>query len=72
MEIRPEWLDALLGPFGLLVALLWALFGVIRGWWVPGSYYRIMKKDRDEWKDIAIKGLSVGERAVTLIERNVP
>lgn len=62
-----QWIDVLLGPFGLAIGLIWALVGVLRGWWVPGKLYKNMEADRDEWKEIALKGIAVGEKAVRLV-----
>lgn len=64
-----EVLKQILGPGGALVLALFILFGGFRGWWVYGREYRIMVKDRDEWKDAALKGSRVAERAVDLAHK---
>jgi hypothetical protein len=63
-----ELLSMLLGPVGLLVAMILAIMGVIRGWWVPGFWYREMVADRDEWKEMALRSINAADKAVTLAE----
>ena len=59
-----EILRQILGPGGALVLALFILFGGWKGWWVYGREYRIMEKDRNEWKDAALKGSLITQRAV--------
>jgi len=69
MDDLQPFFDMLLGPLGLLIALIWVVLGVLRGWWVPGTLYRKMEQDRDEWKNVALRALTATEKAVTLVER---
>ena len=55
----------LLGPGGLLVALIIIIFTGVRKIWVFGWYAKEMKADRDEWKEAALRGTRVAERVVT-------
>lgn len=45
-------------------ALLVAVIGVLRRWWVPGWLYRDVVRDRDEWKAIAMRSAHLAERAI--------
>lgn len=65
---QTELINLLLGPAGLTVALLFALIGVVRGWWVPGGWYRKLETDRDEWKMIAMRSIDTADKAVTMVE----
>lgn len=63
-----ELLNALLGPVGLLVALIWIVLGSLREWWFTGAAYRRIEKERDEWKDIALRSMDTADKAVTYLE----
>ena len=63
-----EVINLLLGPLGLTVALLVVLFAGYKGWWVWGKDYARMEKEKDEWKEAALRGTRVAERAVTIHE----
>lgn len=52
-----KWLGTLGG--GTILAL--ALVGYFAGYWVSGSQYAEMKGERDEWKKLAIEGLTTVE-----------
>jgi hypothetical protein len=39
------------------------------GVWVWGWQYRAVEKQRDEWKDIALKGQISSERMLELLDR---
>jgi len=60
-----DLLHLLLGPGGLLVALLVIIYTGVRKIWVFGWYAREVKADRDEWKEAALRGTRVAERVVT-------
>lgn len=73
-----DWLDQVIGPGGLLVAMIATILGNLRGWWYSGAAYRKLdtdmreaieklEKDRDEWKDMALRSLSVSDTAVRRI-----
>lgn len=64
---------------GLVSALLVALIGGMRGWYVwKGSHETLVKElqerietmtvDRDYWRDQAIKALTTATKAVTIVE----
>lgn len=55
---------------GLTGALMLALYGGYRGWWVFGRYYQEMTKERDEWKALALQGLRLAGKATTLATQN--
>jgi len=43
--------------------------GLLRGWWVLGREYEVMRLDRDYWRSRADRGTSLAERATTVAER---
>ena len=47
--------------FGPTLALI--LFGGYAGVWVWGKQYEEMKRDRDEWKTMALRNLGLAEAA---------
>ena len=67
-----ELIGQLLGPVGLLVALIWIVFGAIREWWFTGAAYRRIEKERDEWKQIALRSINTADKAVTYLEPGTP
>jgi hypothetical protein len=46
------------GSTGLLVT---AIVGGAKGWYVWGWQYQALVEERDQWKAIALRGLSVAE-----------
>ena len=48
------------GVIGILVLII---AGGARQWWVWGWHYRIVVKDRDEWKRMALRNTVLAERA---------
>lgn len=62
-------IDLLLGPGGLTVGLVLAMVGGWRGWWVFGWQYDDAVKERDEWKDAALRGTRVAERVATVASK---
>lgn len=62
-------LEQLLGPLGLTVFILFTLFAGWKGWWVWGRDYRRLEKEKDEWKDAALRGTKIAERVVSRVER---
>lgn len=61
-----EILSLLLGPFGTLVLALVILFGGWKRWWVFGWHYRETVEEKNEWKEIALRGTKIAEKVVTL------
>ena len=60
---------ALLREYGFpTTALALVLVGGLRGWYVFGWLYRDIVRDRDEWKHLALKGIYIAERAVTVAD----
>lgn len=64
-----EALTLLLGPLGLTVALIFALFANWRGWWVTGRQYDTCVEEKNEWKDAALRALSGAESAAAIGEQ---
>lgn len=56
---------------GVLLLLVGALFGGSRGWWVYGATFLAMQQDRDEWKDLALRGLQAADKATTVAAAHV-
>lgn len=63
-----ELLNLLLGPLGLLVALILVVAGAIREWWFTGKAYRRLEAERDHWIQLAMKSVAATDKAVTLVE----
>lgn len=62
---------------GLMGLLVFILAGGYRGWWVFGWQYkesedRVTKAEaeRDDWRDIALHGTNITEKAVDLFRRS--
>lgn len=53
------------GVIGLLIAIL---VGGVRRWWVFGWQHEEMRKDRDEWKALALHSITTAEAGTTLAE----
>jgi hypothetical protein len=53
---------------GLIPALLIAIWGAIKEWWVPGKTYRRALAEGEQWRLLALKGTGIAEKAVTLVE----
>lgn len=62
----PLWSDvsALINSGGVVFLMAAALIGGAKGWWVYGSTHREVVKDRDFWRDVALRGLDVAERGL--------
>lgn len=73
-QAAPEpgsWIALLLGPVGLLVGLIaavWA-FGTRRV--ISRGTYDEMVRDRDRWRDMALGLLPVGEKVADAVEETV-
>lgn len=79
-----ELVKLLLGPTGLLVFVLFTLLAGFRGWWVFGGTCEKMEekfekeitklegkyeKEVEFWRQIALRGTELAEKAVTLSEK---
>lgn len=53
---------------GVVALLVLIVFTIQRGWYVPSRYFDDLKKDRDEWKELALTGIRAAERAVGVAE----
>jgi hypothetical protein len=64
--LTPELIPALLqtfGPtFGLLLIVLWT---GARGMWVFGKTHDELMEDRNYWRDLALKGTDLADKAVS-------
>ena len=60
----------LLGPFSSLVLVLLILYGGRARWWVFGWYAVEVMKERDMWREQALRGTKIAEVAATLVEEN--
>lgn len=63
-----ELITLLTGPGGLLVALLVIIFTGMRRMWVFGWQYADCVIEKNEWKEAALRGTRIAERAVTVHE----
>lgn len=66
-------LDALLGPYGLVVFLIvGVVLGGLKKWWVFGWVYQEKVNDKEYWQGIAVKGLNIGQDAVKAAAKLAP
>lgn len=65
-----ELLNVLLGPLGTLVLSLLILFGGWKRWWVFGWHYAEVAKEKDEWKEAALRGTKIAEAVATVLRDN--
>lgn len=63
------WLALLLGPYGLLVALLLFILGLYAEWWVMGKPYRRLLAERDEALRKADENDHLVERMLNVVEK---
>jgi hypothetical protein len=64
----PEILKTV-GDAGVLGLLILILYGLTKKWWVVGWAYEEVRKERDEWKELALSGTRAAERAVDLAQQ---
>lgn len=64
---------------GLGTGLMIILFGGYRKWWVFGWIYKEsetralkVEKERDDWRDLALRGTGLVEQTVDLFKRSRP
>ncbi len=55
---------------GVIGLLMLVLVGGARAWWVFGWTYKLMLRDRDMWRRLALSGTSLAERSLRLVERD--
>ena len=67
ITLTPELLG--LPAFLILLGFMTFVSGLLRGWWVLGREYEVMRLDRDYWRSRADRGTSLAERATTVAER---
>lgn len=65
----PEALTTFLRDAGVIGVLVIIIVGGIKKLWVWGWQYREMEKDRDFWRDTALRALNISEAAVS--RRNI-
>ncbi len=58
----------IINNFGVVGLLVLILAGGMRRWWVWGWTYDDIVAERDTWKDLALSGTSLAERAVNLAD----
>lgn len=54
---------------GLVTLLLVILLSGAKGKWVFGHQYDELRKERDQWRDLALKATGAAQDAVTIGER---
>jgi hypothetical protein len=59
------WVERL-GVIGLLMVIL---IGGARRWWVFGWSYRELSRERDLWRNIALRGTKAAEESATVAAR---
>ena len=60
----------LINKGGVGALLLIIVVAGIKRCWVPGWLYRQILKERDEWKQLALRGSSLATRIINEKERN--
>lgn len=63
-----DFLKLLQGQAALLTVAVIILYGGAKGIWVWGYQFNELRKDRDEWKERALRGIGLVERTVTIVE----
>jgi hypoxanthine phosphoribosyltransferase len=53
---------------GVVATLVFLIYAIGRGVFVPGTVYRDVLQDRDDWRDISMTTTDAGQRAVKLAE----
>jgi len=54
------------GAIGILVLIL---VGGYKKWWVWGHLYEASQRERDEWRDIALRGTELADRIVEITKK---
>lgn len=55
---------------GITGLLLIALLAGARRWWVFGWKYQEVARERDAWREIALRGLGVAEQILAKLQRD--
>lgn len=66
-DLTPQ-LIRLISDGGLIGLLLVILIGGVKQWWVFGWAYRDKVREVEEWKTIALHGVSAAEQTMSLAE----
>lgn len=61
--METQIVDLILGPLGTLVLALVIIVTGMKCKWVFGWQYKKLEADKDEWKQAALRGTYVAERA---------
>ena len=61
-----------IGDVGVLGLLILIIYGGIKQKWVYGWQYREIVADRDEWKQIALRGTALAEQATHVASEKAP
>ena len=71
--MQPDALIALVqGGSGALVMAAFFIVAFIRGWIVPGLLYDDLRLERDYWRSVADRALTVAEKVAPTVLRNQP
>lgn len=61
-----EAISLLLGPAGATFVLLFIIFSGWKGWWVFGRQHAEEKKEKEMWREIALRGTAIAETVAKL------
>lgn len=64
--MSPDQLAQFVQTVGVVGLLAFAVLAFYRHWVVLGSDHNELKRDRDEWKELALRGLITADRATTV------
>jgi hypothetical protein len=67
-----DWVSLLTGPGALLIALLFVILTGVRRLWVFGWAYEEKAKEADQWREMALRGTTLAEKAVKRDEQDKP
>ena len=59
----PELLDVL-DKFGVIGVLFIIVWGALKRWWVPGWLYEQERQEKEEFKDLALKSVTIAEKTL--------
>lgn len=66
-ELSP--LIELISKGGLAIVSILIFYGGYKRMWVWGYQLADMERDRDQWRDLALKGTNLATRAVATLEQ---
>jgi uncharacterized membrane protein len=55
---------------GVIGILVFFIVGFWRQWWVMGWQWEACQRDRDEWRQMALRGTDLAERLSTTVGRS--